>query len=67
MSADALDEIDVSRGYWTHSEIATLYGCHKSWVQVLEARAIAKMRAAAEQEAAAAGMSVREWLIGEFD
>jgi hypothetical protein len=51
----------------TQAEIGRRLGMCKGNVWRIEMIALAKMRAAAEQEAAAAGVSVREWLIGEFD
>lgn len=56
-----------TRDYMTCSEIAKLQGVHKSRIQFIEKRALRKMRLAAEREAESAGMSVRDWLLGEIE
>ncbi|MGD9644288.1 MAG: sigma factor-like helix-turn-helix DNA-binding protein [Pirellulales bacterium] len=46
-------------------EIAALLGISRARVFQLEQRAMEKIRKAIEQEARAAGMSIREWLESE--
>lgn len=46
----------------TQEHVALLLGCDRSFVGQVERRALRKLRAAIEREAAAAGLSVAEWL-----
>jgi hypothetical protein len=47
----------------TQQEIATRLGVHVITIKRIEARALRKIRAAIEAEAAAAGVEVSEWLF----
>jgi len=49
----------------THAEIGPLLGISRGRVWQLEMRALKKIREFIKLEAAAAGVSVREWLFGE--
>jgi len=52
-------------GEVTLASIAAAWGVSRACIWNLERRAIKKLRLAIEQEAEAAGISVRDWLFGE--
>ncbi len=49
----------------TLSEIGKMFGVSLQSVQSIEQRAIRKIKAAIESEAAKAGMTVEEWLLSD--
>ena len=49
----------------TQEQVAERFGVTRAAVSLVERNAIAKLRRAIEQEAAAAGVSVREWVFGD--
>lgn len=50
-------------GTLTQDELAEVKGISRRMVQKIESRALKKVKAAIEREAAEAGLSVRDWLF----
>lgn len=47
----------------TQAEVAALFGVTRARIQQMEQNALKKIRKAVAKEAAAAGMTIRQWLL----
>lgn len=55
----------MTPGLHTFEQIAAMQGVSRARIQQIERRAFRKFRQAVERYATAAGVSPREWLMGE--